>query len=154
MVQRDLLASFKHFRQNLSLTVLRLLAYAVRALVVESTWPQIERRQWRSNVRAPAALGPLLNWITIGVAAKFAGDHVRAGRYLSSILLVAASGESCCRSTNRRCGRDGFAASARGSFYRLCQDPTAGSGWSRQPLEKFAGESLNRKNSVPPLDDS
>lgn len=131
-------ASLKHLHQNLSLLVLRLLADAVRALVVESRSPEIEREQRRSKDRASAALGSLLNWIATGVPATLSGDHVRAGWSVSRILFVAASGESCCGWAHRRCGRDGFAARATGSFCRLCQDPTAGSGWSASHLRNLS----------------
>ena len=86
----DLLSCVGQERDRFHREVLRLLAYPVRALVVESTWPVIERGQWRSKVRAPAALGTVLNWISMGLPVIMAGDHSRAGRYVSRILFVAA----------------------------------------------------------------
>jgi DNA excision repair protein ERCC-4 len=86
----DLLACIGQERDRFHREVHRLLAYPVRALVVESTWPEIERGQWRSKVRAPAALGTILNWISLGLPVIMAGDHARAGRYASRILFVAA----------------------------------------------------------------
>lgn len=86
----DLLSCVGQERDRFHREVLRLLAYPVRALVVESTWPEIERGKWRSKVRAPAALGTVLNWISMGLPVIMAGDHCRAGRYVSRILFVAA----------------------------------------------------------------
>jgi DNA excision repair protein ERCC-4 len=86
----DLLGCVGQERDRFHREVLRLLAYPVRALVVESTWPEIERGQWRSKIRAPAALGSVLNWIAMGLPVVMAGDHARAGRYVSRILFIAA----------------------------------------------------------------
>jgi ERCC4-type nuclease len=86
----DLLSCVGQERDRFHREVLRLLAYPVRALVVESTWPEIERGKWRSKVRAPAALGTVLNWISMGLPVIMASDHCRAGRYVSRILFVAA----------------------------------------------------------------
>lgn len=86
----DLLGCVGQARDRFHREVLRLLAYPVRALVVESTWPELERGQWRSKVSPPAALGTVLNWISMGLPVIMAGDHNRAGRYVSRILFVAA----------------------------------------------------------------
>jgi DNA excision repair protein ERCC-4 len=86
----DMLGCVGQERDRFHREVLRLLAYPVRALVIESTWPQIERGQWRSKIRAPAALGSVLNWIAMGLPVIMAGDHPRAGRYVSRILFIAA----------------------------------------------------------------
>ena len=86
----DLLGCVGQERDRFHREVLRLLAYPVRALVIESTWPEIERGQWRSKIRAPAALGSVLNWIAMGLPVVMAGDHARAGRYVSRILFIAA----------------------------------------------------------------
>ncbi len=69
---------------------MRLLAYPVRALVVESTWPELERGEWRSKVNNTAALGTVLNWIGMGLPVIMAADHARAGRYVSRLLFLAA----------------------------------------------------------------
>jgi ERCC4-type nuclease len=86
----DLLTCVGQERDRFHREVLRLLAYPVRALVVESTWPELERGQWRSKVGSPAALGTVLNWVSLGLPVIMAGDHDRAGRYVSRILFVAA----------------------------------------------------------------
>jgi ERCC4-type nuclease len=86
----DLLGCVGQQRARFHREVLRLLAYPVRALVVESTWVELERGRWRSQVSAPAALGTVLNWITMGLPVVMAGDHARAGRYVSRLLFIAA----------------------------------------------------------------
>jgi DNA excision repair protein ERCC-4 len=86
----DLLGCVGQERDRFHREVLWLLAYPVRALVIESTWPEVERGEWRSKIRAPAALGSVLNWIAMGLPVVMAGDHARAGRYVSRILFIAA----------------------------------------------------------------
>lgn len=77
-------------RERFEREMLRILAYPVRALVVEATWPQIEAGKWRSEVTSAAALGSLLGWIAAGVPVIMAGDHERAGKYVSRMLFTAA----------------------------------------------------------------
>jgi ERCC4-type nuclease len=86
----DLLACVGQERERFHREVLRLLAYPVRALVIESTWPEIERGRWRSKINPSAALGSILNWVAMGLPVVMASDHARAGRYVSRILFIAA----------------------------------------------------------------
>ncbi len=86
----DLLGCIGQDRERFEREVMRLLAYPVRAIVVESTWPEIERGEWRSKVTAAAAVGSLLGWIAAGVPIIMAGNHERAGRYVSRLLFCAA----------------------------------------------------------------
>lgn len=86
----DLLGCIGQERERFHREVLRLSAYPVRALVVESTWLEIERGRWRSKVNPSAALGSILNWVAMGLPVVMAGDHARAGRYVSRILFIAA----------------------------------------------------------------
>jgi ERCC4-type nuclease len=86
----DLLLCVGQERDRFHREVLRLLAYPVRALVVESTWPDLERGEWRSKVKNTAALGTVLNWVGMGLPVLMATDHARAGRYVSRLLFLAA----------------------------------------------------------------
>ncbi len=86
----DLLLCVGQERDRFHREVLRLLAYPVRALVVESTWPELERGGWRSKVKNTAALGTVLNWVGMGLPVLMAADHPRAGRYVSRLLFLAA----------------------------------------------------------------
>jgi DNA excision repair protein ERCC-4 len=86
----DLLLNVGQGRDRFHREVMRLLAYPVRALVVESTWPELERGEWRSKVSNTAALGTVLNWIGMGLPVIMAADHARAGRYVSRLLFLAA----------------------------------------------------------------
>ena len=86
----DMLGCIGQERERFDREVMRLLAYPTRALVVESTWGEIEAGEWRSKVTPAAAVGSLLGWIASGVPIIMAGDHERAGRYVSRLLFTAA----------------------------------------------------------------
>jgi ERCC4-type nuclease len=86
----DLLACVGGERERFDREVQRLLAYPVRCLVVEATWPEIEAGGWRSKITPQAVMGSLLGWIAAGLPILMAGDHARAGRYVSRLLFIAA----------------------------------------------------------------
>ncbi|KKL24098.1 hypothetical protein LCGC14_2418760 [marine sediment metagenome] len=86
----DLLGCIGQQRERFDREVQRLLAYPVRALVVEATWPDVEAGDWQSRITPPAALGSLLGWMASGLPIIMAGDHARAGRYVSRLLFIAA----------------------------------------------------------------
>lgn len=86
----DLLCCVGRERERFDREVQRLLAYPTRALLVESTWPDIERGEWRSQLQPSHVLGSLLGWIAAGLPVIMAGDHARAGRYAARVLYTAA----------------------------------------------------------------
>ncbi len=88
--EADLLGCIGQHRERFDREVQRILAYPVRALVVESSWQAIERGEWRSKIKPAAALGSLLGWVGAGLPVIMAGDHERAGKYVSRLLYIAA----------------------------------------------------------------
>lgn len=86
----DLLGCIGTSRERFDREVQRLLAYPVRAIVVEATWPDLEQGEWRSQVTPAAAVGSALGWIAAGVPIIMAENHGRAGRYVSRLLFTAA----------------------------------------------------------------
>lgn len=86
----DLLGCVGQHRERFDREVQRLLAYPCRAIVVEATWADLERGDWRSQVTPSAAIGSVLGWIASGVPVILCGDHERAGRYVSRLLFTAA----------------------------------------------------------------
>src|SRR5262249_20917570 len=62
----DLLACVGQERERFDREVQRLLAFPVRALVVEALWTDLELGNWRSKVSPQAAIGSVLGWITQG----------------------------------------------------------------------------------------
>ena len=79
----DLLGCVGQERERFDREVVRLLAYPVRALIVEATWVDLEAGDWRSKVTSGAALGSVLGWIAAGLPVVMAGNHERAGRFAS-----------------------------------------------------------------------
>jgi len=86
----DLLGCVGQHRERFDREIQRLLAYPTRAIVVESTWADLEAGEWRSQITPAAAIGSVLGWIAQGVPIIFAGDHERAGRYVSRLLYTVA----------------------------------------------------------------
>ena len=86
----DLLACVGQERERFDREIQRLLAYPVRALVIEATWHDLERGEWRNKVTPAAALGSALGWIVAGVPVLMAGDHERAGKHIARLLFIAA----------------------------------------------------------------
>ena len=86
----DLLACVGVERERFDKQIMRLAAYQTRVLVIESDWPEIERGEWRSKVASAAVIGSLLGWAAAGITLLMAGDHERAGRYVSRLLYTVA----------------------------------------------------------------
>ena len=82
----DLLGCIGQHRERFNREVQHLLAYPVRAIVIEATWADLEQGEWRSQVTPAAAIGSVLGWIAGGVPIIMAGDHQRAGRYVGRLL--------------------------------------------------------------------
>ncbi len=87
----DLLACIGQQRERFEREVQRLLAYPVRALVVEAAWAELEAGKWTtSQVTASAAMGSCLGWVARGLPVLLATDHAGAGRCVSRLLWVTA----------------------------------------------------------------
>ena len=86
----DMLSCVGTSRARFDREVQRLLAFPVRALVVEASWADIEAGEWRSKVTPKAAEGSLLGWVAQGLPVIMAGSHERAGRYVARLLFIAA----------------------------------------------------------------
>ncbi len=86
----DLLGCVGNDRERFDRECQRLLGYPVRAIVVESSWAEIENGGWRSKVTPAAALGSLLGWACQGIPIFMVGDHERAGKYVARLLFLAA----------------------------------------------------------------
>ena len=83
----DLLSCVGTDRERFDREVQRLLAFQTRALVIESTWPELEAGHWRSKVNSKSVTGSLLGWMAAGLPVVLCGDHERAGRYVSRASL-------------------------------------------------------------------
>lgn len=86
----DLLGCVGTDRERFDREIMRLAAYPCRVLVVESDWPEIEAGDWRQKVTSSAVVGSLLGWAASGITILMAGNHERAGRYVSRLLYTCA----------------------------------------------------------------
>jgi len=86
----DLMACIGTQRERFDREIQRLLGYQTRAIVVESTWDDIENGRYRSRVKPAAAVGSLLGWIAKGVPIIMAGNHDRAGVFIARLLYISA----------------------------------------------------------------
>ena len=91
--ESDLLGCIGVERERFEREIMRLLAYPVRGIVIESTWERIEAGEWRSKVTPAAALGSLLGWAAMGIPIFMVGNHERAGQFIARILFTAARRE-------------------------------------------------------------
>ena len=88
--ESDLLACVGRERERFDRECERLRAYETRAIVIESTWSELEAGQWRSQITPKQAVGSCLGWIASGVPIIMAGNHERAGQYIARLLFTSA----------------------------------------------------------------
>lgn len=77
-------------RERFEREVQRLLSYPVKVLLVESTWADVERGEWRSKLTPEQAIGSLLGWEAAGRSIHLDGDQERAGRHAARMLFTVA----------------------------------------------------------------
>ena len=68
----------------------RLLAFETRAVVIESTWLEMEAGGWRSKVSPKAVVGSAISWLSRGIPIIAAGDRMHADQFTSRLLFSAA----------------------------------------------------------------
>ena len=88
--ESDLLACCGRDRKRFDRVVQRLLAYPVRALVIESTWNRLEHGEWCSRLTPNQVLGSVSGWIAKGLPVVMAGDHEHAADHVRRLLMIAA----------------------------------------------------------------
>lgn len=86
----DLLCCCGRERERFDREIQRLRGYEVRALVVESSWSEIEAGNWRSELQPSHVIGSLLGWLCSGVPILMADNHARAGKLVAKLLFCAA----------------------------------------------------------------
>jgi DNA excision repair protein ERCC-4 len=91
--EADFLACVGTERARFDREIIRLRAYPVRALVIESTWQRVEAGGWRSKVTSAAAMGSLIGWAAMGLPVFMVDTHERAGQFIERILYTAARRE-------------------------------------------------------------
>lgn len=68
----------------------RLLAYPVRAIVVEAAWAELECGQWRNRLSSAQVIGSTLGWIAAGIPVVLPGSRQAAQSVVGRLLFLAA----------------------------------------------------------------
>lgn len=79
-----------HQRERFERELQRMLAFPVRAVVVEGTFSQIELQQYRSQIHPNAAIGSILAWQAKGIPFYFWDNAEIAGQRTAKFLFSAA----------------------------------------------------------------
>lgn len=87
----DLLACVGRERDRFRRELQRLRAYRFRALIIEGNYADIERGEWRSQLKPSQVLGSLAAWqCQYELPIWLAGDHRAAGRFAERYLYQCA----------------------------------------------------------------
>ena len=86
----DLLACVGRERQRFDRELHRMLAFPIRVLLVEATWDDLDRGDWRSQLTVSQVAGSLVGWSAMGLQINLVGTHKRAGVYASRLLYTVA----------------------------------------------------------------
>jgi DNA excision repair protein ERCC-4 len=86
----DLVQSCGRERSRFSEELERLMAYPVRAIVVEATWRDLEAGGWRGSMTPAAVKGSVMGFIAMGIPVCLVGNHAAAGAFVSRLLYIAA----------------------------------------------------------------
>lgn len=68
----------------------RLLAYPVRAIVVEAAWAELECAQWRNRLSSAQVIGSTLGWIAAGIPVVLPGTRQAAQLVVARLLYLGA----------------------------------------------------------------
>ena len=87
----DLLACVGRERDRFKRELQRLRAYRFRCLVVEASYADLERGEWRSKIQPSHVLGSLAAWMAqYSLPIWLAGDHESAARFAEKYLFQSA----------------------------------------------------------------
>jgi len=87
---QDLVACVGRERERFDRMVHRLQAYETKALVVEASWEDLKRGDWRGRINSAQVCGSVLGWMAGGVPVIMAGNAELAGDAIARILFIAA----------------------------------------------------------------
>lgn len=86
----DIVACCGRERERFEREVERLLAFPCRAIIIEGSWSDIERGEWRSQIGPKAVAQSLLSWISRGLPVVLPGSRERAEDYCRRLLYLSA----------------------------------------------------------------
>lgn len=86
----DLVMCVGRERERFERECMRLLAFPVRAIVVEATWHDLELGAWRGKTSPKAVCGSVLGWQAMGLPVIMGHNPEVASRQVSRMLFIAA----------------------------------------------------------------
>lgn len=86
----DLVMCVGRERERFERACQRLMAYPVRAIVVEASWADLELGKWRGRVSPAAVTGSVLGWLAMGLPIVMGQNPQLASRLVSRMLFIAA----------------------------------------------------------------
>lgn len=77
-------------RERFEREMARILAFPVRAVIIEASWADLEKGDWLSKVTPASVIGSTLGWISRGVPMLLTGSRWSSERAVSRMLFLAA----------------------------------------------------------------
>lgn len=87
---QDLVGCCGHGRERFERELARMRAFAVRGVIVEGTWSQIELQQYRSTIHPNSVIGSIMSWQQKGINFMFCDNAEMAGKLAAKFLFSAA----------------------------------------------------------------
>lgn len=84
----DLIMCVGRERDRFSKELKRMLSYPCRAVVVESTWEEIDVGRWQGKITPEMVSNSILSWMTDGIPFVLAGNN--SGDVISKLLYFSA----------------------------------------------------------------
>jgi len=84
---QDLIGCVGKGRERFERCLERMLDFPIRAVVVEASWAQIERRQYIGMVHPNAVTGSILGWVASGIPFLLVDSRDRASEFVARLLI-------------------------------------------------------------------
>lgn len=150
----DIVSCCGYERERFEREMVRLKAYPVQALIIESTWEEVLAGGWKSKIHPNSVYGSLIGWLERGINVVMAGSRERGQHITASLLFTCARRrweELCHLQKNLRIQRV------------VTHERAINQGHSQRSLtgdkeQNIAGDSANRpdgcNHSPSPIDDA
>ena len=86
----DFLGCIGQERERFQRECQRLLGYETRAIIVEASWQDLERGEWKNKLDPQHVMGSALGWIAAGIPIIFGGNRTSCEKIAARMLFIAA----------------------------------------------------------------
>lgn len=87
---QDLLQSITHDRERFERELQRMRAYDSKCVVVEATWAEISKGDWRNQINPSVVHGSCQRYMGWGIPFFFAQDRAEAAKFVANFLWLCA----------------------------------------------------------------